>query len=545
MTKIKQLVALAVALAWMVGSAGSVVMAQADDIPVAIEIVLDSSQQMKTIIGEEKISEILNKDLSKFFKRIPANVPVAIRTFGHRVGTRQKPKSCQDTELIHPLAAIEGDQVASQIGKLTTKGYSPLAYSLKKVPSDVPDLENNRLILVLISASGDSCNGDAVSAVRQLKSKNTEMAVYVINLFGQSDVKNELMSLAEVSDSGKIWDVTAADEMEAALNNLSIEIAKVVGEAKASTSEPGKNTENTDTGNTAPDNNSTGATTPEDTVDDTPVDEIEDLSGSNSINEGNSETQDEFSVLVYDFVSSSLFIYLAAGLGVVVVLAVITKIVVSRKEQQFPAAVAPPAAPPAVPQAPVAPIVPMQSPLSAPPTEKLAEPQSTPTIKLPTAPPQSSGENKPPLPKLDTSKAVKNDEPANEVDNVMEWTGHDPSQTVKETGGEVFDLGQVKPSKTAPTPVETNTVPPSQPSVPKVAPAPSPAAAPTAPTEPSNTTEGGDVGMLKLGDIELPKLDEKDAAVSLDRMIEPEPESNPPTEPPATGAGGIKITPSQ
>jgi len=313
-------------------------------VPIVVEIVIDSSQKMKTKIGEQKISDILIKQLPQFFESLPSDVSLAVRTFGHRTGTRQKTKSCQDTELIHPLAKLKSEQLANQIEKLNTKGYSPLAYSIKKIPSDLPNLENNKLILILITASADSCNGNSAAATKLLKSKNTDMSIYAVNLFGDVSTKNELLAITETADSGKVFDVTKPEEMKTALNDLSKEISDIYNETKSIATDKNKDdngkvvsSDKDKTSDNKNDNVKDKETNSKPkNIDATPFDEIEDLSGTDSISEGESDTQNAFSVFVYEFASSSLFIYLMIGLAVVVILAIVTKIIVGRKKEEFP-----------------------------------------------------------------------------------------------------------------------------------------------------------------------------------------------------------------
>ncbi len=453
---------LAILLPIMVGIVRAQDTAQINDI--VVEVILDSSQQMKKEFEEKEIFDVLHENLPQLLRELPAGTPVAIRTYGHRIGNREKAKSCEDSELISPLGETDAAQVASQVSKLNTKGFSPLAFSLKKVPADLGHLSGKKLVLVLVTTAPDSCAGDVLSAAQALKTENTAMAVFGVNFFGDNSNKEELLGISEFGAEGGVFDVTSESEAAVVFQEIAAEISGIVDQGE---------------------------------TDELPIDSIDPVADADPIventdpiiDEGDNITSDEspvvsndedLSVAAFNFTQTKLFRYGMIGLVVLLIIGGVVYFVVGRKKKNL--AQAEPIAQPGVPQP--------QQPAPIQQQENLNQPPSPPH------PSQPQPVQKPPTPEvqLGQPKTVVN----KPVVNLEKKSAEAPKPVTL-----AQPTQPVMPQTVKPEPVAQKV----QPIQPKVQAQPQPAA---------------DQKTFDLSQIKMNQAPPKDESVSLERMIAPE-----------------------
>lgn len=302
------------------------------DSAVALEIILDSSRNMKIKIDEMSIMEIFKKDISKFLISIPANTEVALRSFGHRYGTRKSEESCKDSVLLSPFMKVDSIELKKSINALNTKGYSALAYSIDEISQDVTELESEKKLVVLIIAAGtDSCGGDVYVSTKELKKMRPEVMIHAINLFGDAKVQEELVSITDITN-GKVYDVTQVNELEGILKNLTKDILAANGdeeeddEINLADYEMEKEFDSTNEVIEKVDLDDGGDSGDGGIGDDTNGAKDDDI--VNQMKDSNEGT----ALKIYDFLNSKLFLYGAIGVGIIILIIIVTLMVVRKKE---------------------------------------------------------------------------------------------------------------------------------------------------------------------------------------------------------------------
>lgn len=438
---------------------------------VVVEVVLDSSQQMKKEFEEKEIFEILHENLPQLLRELPAGTPVAVRTYGHRVGNREKAKSCEDSELISPLGETDAAQVASQVSKLNTKGFSPLAFSLKKVPADLGDLSGKKLVLVLVTTAPDSCSGDVLSAAQALKTENTEMAVFGVNFFGDNSNKEELLGISEFGADGGVFDVTSESEAAGVFQEIAAEISGIVDQGEPDelpidSIDPVGDADpivESDAGN--------------------PLAEVEDITGDESPVVSNDE---DLSVAAFNFTQTKLFRYGMIGLVVLMIIGGVVYFVVGRKKKNL--AQAQPMVQPGVPQ-------PQQQAAVQPAPIQQQVNVNTPQPSQPSMQPEAVQE--PPTPQFQVGQT----EPVVNLEQKSAEAPKPVEPVVPQTVKPEPVVEQAQPAE------PTQPVHQVQPTQPKVQAQPQPAA---------------DQKTFDLSQIKMNQAPPKDESVSLERMIAPE-----------------------
>ncbi len=248
-----------------------------------------------------------------------------------------------------------------KVAKLSTKGFSPLAYSLKHSADDANQVETEPLAVILIATAKDSCGGDPLAAVKTLKEKLPQATIYTVNFFGDADTQQQLTEIAADGD-GKIYDIQSDTEVAKTFNEIGTVIASL---AKTSEATDIKNTEDYTGDEPATDNidPTTPGTTDDSTTDDgTTTTTGEEPTGAVSIDgtaieqpaddagamTGEAPVADDTSVPSDDsanvatpsdeesgLLNSTMMFYGFIGFGVLIVLLSIIALVSRRKKAQF------------------------------------------------------------------------------------------------------------------------------------------------------------------------------------------------------------------
>lgn len=136
--------------------------------PQRLAVILDASDSMNLALNRgptrfewAKEAVILSLDC------LAADTLLAVAVFGHRTPKTQEPATCQDMELIAPLAAYAAPEraaLSSTIMNLTAMGKTPLAESLRFITARVPPPAK----IVLLTDGGETCGGDPVAEAQRL-----------------------------------------------------------------------------------------------------------------------------------------------------------------------------------------------------------------------------------------------------------------------------------------------------------------------------------------------------------------------------------------
>jgi hypothetical protein len=203
------------------------------DRPVArnLEIVLDVSGSMNTTLGTTTRWQTALDVLREVVGELPDDLMVGLRVYGHRYPSRSA-QTCQDTELIVPLAKLDRERIISAAAKLRPRGETPLVRSVLQTVTDLKAAGGGSVML--ITDGEESCQGNAASAARQIKASGVHVSLNIVGftVTGRA-VEAELAALAG-STGGRYYSAQDGGQLSramklAALQRLPYEILDASG----------------------------------------------------------------------------------------------------------------------------------------------------------------------------------------------------------------------------------------------------------------------------------------------------------------------------
>lgn len=160
-----------------------------------LEIILDSSGSMKTVLGKKTRWTTALDVLEQVLKKLPDDFNVGLRIYGHRESSLS-PKTCTDSELVVPIKKLDRGGLLSAARAAKPKGETPLVYSVLQTPADLKASGGGAVIL--ITDGEESCKGDVKAAAEQIRASGLAVAVNIVGftLTGKQTAA-QLTTLAE------------------------------------------------------------------------------------------------------------------------------------------------------------------------------------------------------------------------------------------------------------------------------------------------------------------------------------------------------------
>lgn len=179
-----------------------------------VHIIFDASGSMlRRMEGGRRIEVARAIARDTVQKRIPENIPVALRAFGHT-----EPGSCESQLLVAPgennharvLHAIDGIRAINL-------SRTPLAASLLAVAEDLADFDGQRQLVVMLTDGEETCDGDVDAALESLLARGTDVRLNIIGFhIGELEWREQFRALAERA-GGEYFNSSQGDELEQAL----------------------------------------------------------------------------------------------------------------------------------------------------------------------------------------------------------------------------------------------------------------------------------------------------------------------------------------
>ena len=159
-----------------------------------LEIVLDVSGSMNAKLGESNRWETALKALKEVVDTLPEDLNVGLRVYGHRYSSKSA-ETCQDTELVVPLARLDREKILNTAAGLKPRGETPLIRSILKAVADLKSAGGGSVIL--ITDGEESCKGSAKAAAKEIKASGVKLTLNIVGFTLTSEtVRNELGTLA-------------------------------------------------------------------------------------------------------------------------------------------------------------------------------------------------------------------------------------------------------------------------------------------------------------------------------------------------------------
>ena len=187
----------------------------------------------------KKIS-IARKVLAEIITKLPENIHVGLRVFGHRYRPTDK-RAHRDTELIFPIGPIDKAKLIKTINSIKPRGKTPLVYSILQAPKDFEDI--GRGTIIVITDGVETCGGDINSIAPALKKSELELKVNIVGFdIKEVEARKQLEAIAR-STGGRYLDARNPEELLSSLEEtLQVEfiIIDEKGKEKARGSVGGK-----------------------------------------------------------------------------------------------------------------------------------------------------------------------------------------------------------------------------------------------------------------------------------------------------------------
>jgi Ca-activated chloride channel homolog len=159
-----------------------------------------------------------------------------LRVYGHRYSSKSA-QTCQDTELVVPLAMLDRERIMKVATELKPRGETPLIRSILKSVGDLKAAGGGSVIL--ITDGEESCNGDAKAAAAEIQASGVDVTLNIVGftLTGEA-VENELGTLAG-STGGRYYSAQDGEQLSravllAALHRLPYDILNASGKVLVS-----------------------------------------------------------------------------------------------------------------------------------------------------------------------------------------------------------------------------------------------------------------------------------------------------------------------
>lgn len=180
-----------------------------------LEIILDASGSMLAHAGDERRIVVAQRALRTLVEQLPEQTNTALRVYGSR-----RTKDCSDTELVRPLGQLDRAALIDQIEttKPVPEANTPLALSLQAVAEDMRDAQGDVLILV-VSDGEDTCDGNPVQAVADLRAAHPNMRVSVVGFSVGPEQWRKQLQDAAAQGGGAYFDAATPEQLSAAVTS--------------------------------------------------------------------------------------------------------------------------------------------------------------------------------------------------------------------------------------------------------------------------------------------------------------------------------------
>ena len=170
---------------------------------VNIIVILDSSGSMADKIGEDKKIDVAKKAVSDFLTEMPQGVNTGLVVYGHKGSNSvaDKVSSCKGVEEVVKLGTNNSNNIISAMGSFSPRGWTPIAGSLDFAKNIFKNSgSNNKNYLVLVSDGIESCDGNALTAVEDLKAEIPNINLNVIGFTTDNGTQAFLEKIATLGN---------------------------------------------------------------------------------------------------------------------------------------------------------------------------------------------------------------------------------------------------------------------------------------------------------------------------------------------------------
>lgn len=179
--------------------------------PSRLEVILDVSNSMWGQVGGRAKIELAREALAGALADFPADVPVGLRAYGHRVSFEDDTAGCVDTERLLTPATGNAAEVVRLANSLAPRGQTPIARSLEEAGADL-QADGGAAVILLVSDGVESCGGNPEAVAADLRASGLQVVLHTVGLGVTPDEAQTLAALADAG-GGTYFDAPNADDL--------------------------------------------------------------------------------------------------------------------------------------------------------------------------------------------------------------------------------------------------------------------------------------------------------------------------------------------
>jgi hypothetical protein len=162
--------------------------------PQNVLVILDISGSMNEPMDASTKMEIAKRIVSRYVDALPSSMKMAFVIYG-------KADCGEDSiELVAPMGRLNKSALKARIAALAPRGSTPIANTLNRTGEFFKGFEKDNNNLILISDGMESCGGDPVKSILDLKESEANPEVTVIGLGVNQATRQQLARIAASSD---------------------------------------------------------------------------------------------------------------------------------------------------------------------------------------------------------------------------------------------------------------------------------------------------------------------------------------------------------
>ncbi|WP_144439689.1 VWA domain-containing protein [Halomonas chromatireducens] len=180
-----------------------------------VHLIFDASGSMLRQMEGGRRIEVARRIVQQVLdERIPEQVPVALRAYGHT-----EPHSCETELLVEPRAGNHDEvrEVVSGIQAINL-ARTPLAASIDAVLEDLSGYEDQRRLVVMLTDGEETCDGDVAASVEALIEEGVDVRLNIVGFhIDEVGLQAEFERFA-AQGGGEYFDSHDGDELIAGLS---------------------------------------------------------------------------------------------------------------------------------------------------------------------------------------------------------------------------------------------------------------------------------------------------------------------------------------
>lgn len=193
---------------------------------LSVEYILDASGSMNELLPDGvRKADAAKERLTLSLKTYRPEASVGLRVYGHRVSLDQQAESCQNIELVAPVAPGYQGKMINWLENYQAFGMTPIHSALQYAVGDFPTDSQRLNSVVLISDGMETCGGDPCEFVRQMQSQGIRFVLHVIGLNVDDPTREQLICIAQAG-GGLYQDANSSQALQNALEQVQAQVVQ-------------------------------------------------------------------------------------------------------------------------------------------------------------------------------------------------------------------------------------------------------------------------------------------------------------------------------